>query len=286
MRSIAFDCLLHDLLIAKLHAFGFDLKSLIVIHAYLNDRIQVTKVGSFYSEILQIIYGVPQGSILGPLLFNVNLIDLFLAGHYKSDFCNYADDTTPYNCRSTYLETTSDLQITLDNLFNWFCYNNFRANGSKCHLFLSPFNAKSINIKSSVIEGSSSEIFLGVTIDSNFTFKKHVNELCKKGNSKLRALTSCLIFKAFIISQFNYCPLVWMFHTKHLNNRINSLHEKALRVTYQDRNSSFSGLLNLDKSVSIHYRYIKYLLTEIYKVKMGLSPPIMSDIFSLSENNS
>ena len=77
-----------------------------------------------------------------------------------------------------------------------------------------------------------------------------------------------------------------MFHTKQLNNRINSLHEKALRVTYQGRNSSFSELLNLDKSVSICYRNIKYLLLEIYKVKMELSPPIMSDIFSLSENSS
>ena len=95
-----------------------------------------------------------------------------------------------------------------------------------------------------------------------------------------------LIFKVFIISQFSYCPLVWMFHTKQLNNRINSLHEKTLRVTYQDRNSSFTELLNLEKSVSIHYRNIKYLPTEIYKVKMGLSPPIMSAIFSLSENSS
>ena len=77
-----------------------------------------------------------------------------------------------------------------------------------------------------------------------------------------------------------------MFHNKQLNNRINSQHEKALRVTYQDRNSSFSEILNLDKSVSIHYRNIKYMLTEIYKVKMGLSPPIMSDIFSLSKNSS
>ena len=95
-----------------------------------------------------------------------------------------------------------------------------------------------------------------------------------------------LIFEVSIILQFNYCPLVWMFHTKQLNNRINSLHEKALRVTYQDRNSSFSELLNLDKSASVHYRNIKYLLTEIYNVKMGLSPSIMSDIFSLSENSS
>ena len=105
--SKAFDCLLHDLLIAKLHAFGFDLKSLKVIHAYLNDRIQVTKVGSFFNEILQTIYGVLQGSILGPLPFNVNL-NLFLAEHYKSDFSNYADDTTPCNCRSAFFETISD----------------------------------------------------------------------------------------------------------------------------------------------------------------------------------
>ena len=230
------------------------------------------------------------------MLFNVNLIDLFLAEQYKSDFSNYADDSTPYNCRSTFSETISDLKITLHNLFNWFCYNNFKANASKCHLFLLPFNAKSINIKSSVIEGSSSEKFLGITVDSNFSFEKHINKLCNKGSLKLHGLTRCakfmstekrrLIFKAFIISQFNYCALVWMFHTKQLNNRINNLHEKALRVTYQDRNSSFSELLNLDKSVSIHYRNIKYLLTEIYKVKNGLSPPIMNNIFRLSENSS
>ena len=163
-------------------------------------------------------------------------------------------------------------------------------NASKCTLFLSPFNSKSINIKSSVIEGSSREKSLRITIDSNFTFKKHINELCKKENLKLHALTRCakfmstekrrLIFKAFIILQFNYCPLVWMFHTKQLNNRINSL------IVFQDRNSSFRELLNLDKSFFIYYRNIKYLLTEINKVKMSLSPPIMGDLFSLSENSS
>ena len=108
---------------------------------------------------------------------------------------------------------------------------------------------------------------------------------------KSNALTKCdkfmsaekrrLIFKLFIILQFNYCPLVWMFHTKQINNRINSLREKALRVAYQHRNSSFKEILNLDKSVSVHYRDVKYLLTEIYKVKTGLSSPIISDIFSL-----
>ena len=94
------------------------------------------------------------------------------------------------------------------------------------------------------------------------------------------------LFKAFVFSQFNYCPLVWMFHTKELNSRINSLHEKALRLIYQNRNLSFDDLLKLDKSVSIHYRNLQYLLTEICKVKMGLSPPIMNDILTLDENAS
>ena len=79
---------------------------------------------------------------------------------------------------------------------------------------------------------------------------------------------------------------MWMFHTKKLNNRINSLHEKALRLTYQNRNSSFDELLKLDKSVSIQYKNLQYLLTEIYKVKMGLSPPIMNDILTLDQNAS
>ena len=294
--SKAFDCLKHDLLIAKLHAFGFDQKSLRFIYAYFNNRVQVTKVGSYYSEILDIIFGVPQGSILGPLLFNVNIIDLFLIEHYRSDFSNYADDTTPYNCGNTFLEVISDLETTINNLFDWFCCNNFKVNPSKCHLFLSPFNLKSINIKNFSIEGSSSKKCLGVTVDSNFTFEKHINELCKKGNQKLHALARCAkymstekrrtLFNAFVVSQFNYCPLVWMFHTKELNGRINSLHEKALRLIYQNRNLSFDELLKLDKSVSIHYRNLQYLLTEIYKVKMGLSPPIMNDILTWDENAS
>ena len=73
---------------------------------------------------------------------------------------------------------------------------------------------------------------------------------------------------------------------KELNNRINSLHEKTLRLTYQNRNSPFDELLKLDKSVSIRYRNLQCLLTEIYKVKMGLSPPIMNDILTLDENAS
>ena len=76
--SKAFHCIFHELLVVKLHAYGFDESSLKVIISYLKNRTQTTKVGSSFSELLNIIYDVPQGSILGPLLFIIYICDLFI----------------------------------------------------------------------------------------------------------------------------------------------------------------------------------------------------------------
>ena len=84
--SKAFGCISHDLLIAKLNAYGFDHNTLNVIHNYLFGRSQKTRVGSSFSDLLDILYGEPQRSILGPLLFNINLCDLFLS-EYSSKLC-------------------------------------------------------------------------------------------------------------------------------------------------------------------------------------------------------
>ena len=85
--------------------------------------------------------------------------------------------------------------------------------------------------------------------------------------------------KAFVESQFGYCPLIWTFHTRVLNNKINRIHERALRITYKDKSSTFQELLEKDNSVSIHHRNIQKLAIEIYKVLHGFSPPILNDIF-------
>ena len=85
---------------------------------------------------------------------------------------------------------------------------------------------------------------------------------------------------ALIISQFSYCPLVWMSHSRNMNNRIDKIHEKALRLVYKDEtNLSLDDLLKKDKSVSIHQRNLQILATEIYKVRNDLGPEIMKDIF-------
>ena len=88
------------------------------------------------------------------------------------------------------------------------------------------------------------------------------------------------LMKAFITSQFSYCPLIWMFHSRNLNNKINRIHEQALRLVYQN-NLSFSELLNLDNSLTVQQKNLQRLVTEIYKVKNGIAPEIMKEIFEL-----
>ena len=291
--SKAFDCICRDLLIAKLNAYGLKRNALKLAYDYLSNRSQKTKVGSSISTYLHIVYGVPQGSILEPLLFNIDVCDL-LFENYSSDFANFADDTTPYECGHSFNEVINNLETTTEKVFEWFSFNNLKANTSKCHLFVSPYEPVSLNVRGSTIESSNCEKLLGIFIDSNFTFEYHINRICRKTRQKLHALSriskyisgdkKSLLFKSFIISQFSYSPIVWMCHDRGLNNKTNNLHEQALRTVYQDKKSSFETLLKRDKSVSIHIKNLEYLATEIFKVKNDLCPEIMKEIFIFHEN--
>ena len=124
-------------------------------------------------------------------------------------------------------------------------------------------------------------------MDSELSFENHINKLCKKVVQKLNALARVApymylakgktVMKAYIISQFGYCPLIWMFHSRGLNNEIYSLHERALRITFCNRLSSFQDLLKKENSVSIHHRNIQALATEMFKVKNYIAPEIMKE---------
>ena len=138
--SKAFDCISHNLLIAKLNAYGLSLSAMKLVHSYLQNFKQRTKIGSSYSLWEEIVLGVPQESILGPLLFNIFLCNLFLSIENKY-FTNDADDTTPYVIGNNPDEVVSELKDITEKLFAWFSQNEMKANLGKCHMLLSSRNS-------------------------------------------------------------------------------------------------------------------------------------------------
>ena len=112
-----------------------------------------------------------------------------------------------------------------------------KANADKCHLLVTRDTDVTAKIGEFDVKNSREEKLLGVKIDSKLSFENHVSSLCKKASQKLHALARVVNFmdlakrkklmKAFMTSQFNYCPLIWMFHSRQLNNLINKIHERA-----------------------------------------------------------
>ena len=118
-----------------------------------------------------------------------------------------------------------------------------KSNSDKCHLIIVNNQDNNIKIGNDIIASKTSVKLLGVTIDNKLNFNEHVDNICKKANNNLHALARIakylnpdklrILMKTFIESQFNYCPLIWMFHSRQLNSKINKLHERALRIVYK-----------------------------------------------------
>ena len=129
--SKAFVYFPHDLLIAKLNAYRFNMSALQFVHSYLKNRMQRTKIDSEYSSWQEIMFGVPQGSILGPLLLNIFLCDLSLIME-NIDIANFADDNTPYTTGNSTEEVIRKLENAAQTLFQCFNDNQKKATSDKC----------------------------------------------------------------------------------------------------------------------------------------------------------
>ena len=209
------------------------------------------------------------------------------------DIASYADDNTPYASSSNLDALINILEESINNMFQWFRNNHMKANSDKYHLLVTGNYEVSASINEFEIEIGKKEKLLRISIDTTLSFEHHITSLCKKASQKLHALARIAhymdfekrrsVMKAFVIFQFNYCLFIWMFHNKALNNRINKIHKRALRLVYQNKNLSFSELLELDNAVTIHQRNLQVLVTEIFKVKNNLSPEIMKQVFDFQE---
>ena len=136
---------------------------------------------------------------------------------------------------------------------------------------------------------------LGIKLDSKLNFNSHIHDICQKAGQKLNAISTItpymdfvktrLLVNAFFYSQFNYCQLVWMCHNRTNNNKINRLHERCLRLIYNDKKSSFKDLLEKGRSVSVDHRNLTTLAVELFKVFKGLSPVIFAEAFPVRQQN-
>ena len=269
--SKAFDCLSHDLLIAKLEAYGFDKSALKFIYDYLKNRIQRTKVNGSYSSWRDLLCGVPQGSILGPLLFNIFINDIFFFID-KANIANFADDNSTYVIEDDIMKLLQTLEAETSKVLNWFKINEIKSNTDKCHLIVTDKKNRSytsnsyIHLGNEFLESEDSVKLLGVKIDKNLNFDEHITNLLKKGNQKLYALMRIskfltednlkLIMKTFIESQFNYCPLgcVTVEHSiTRLISYTKGLSGSSIKMTTRHFNNSFKRIT--------HSQYMK----ETYK---------------------
>ena len=167
-----------------------------------------------------------------------------------------------------------------------------KMNSDKCHLPVAGHKFQQIwaKIGTDLIWESESVKLLEITIDNHLKFDKHISLLCAKANRKLSDLARIsyyltfhqkrTLIKAFFESYFRFCSLTWMFHSRKSNNKINLLHERALRMIYNDQISSFQELLDKDNSFTVHHFNIQSLAIEMFKVINNIAAIIIDDVLT------
>ena len=180
------------------------------------------------------------------------MYDLFFTVN-ETDFASYADDNTPFLSGDRLDDVLDSLENASLKLSDWFSDKQMKANPDKSHLLTSATAPIAIKMKHNEILNSESEKLLCVTIDNKPNLNNHLQKILKKANKKVRVsarITPYMsipkrkqLMNSFFISQFNYCPLVFP-HSHLMNNKINRLNEKCLRIVYSDKTLSFEELLD------------------------------------------
>ena len=293
----AFDTVDHDILLAKMNLYGIQGIALDWFRSYLTNRTQRCLVNGSLSRICSLKCGVPQGTILGPLLFLIYINDL----PNCLTSCQprmYADDTHITYAGVDVNSIQLNLSHDLDNLNKWLISNKLTLNTSKTEFMLigsrqklsTLSNPLELSINNVPIEHVSSVKSLGIFIDENLRWQTHIDKLSKKVASGIGAIkrirpfvpppTLHYIYNSLIQSHFDYCNLVWGNCGKTLFDRLQKLQNRAARVlTFSSYDADANRLIRqLDwKDLSTQFQIQKSIM--VYKSLNGLVPEYLSSKF-------
>ena len=290
--SKAFDCLPHELLIAKLAAYGVGKGTLELLYSYLKERKQSVNIKGKLSTFLEILAGVPQGSILGPILFNIFIND-FVDIFENADIHNFADDNT----LSAHSRATEEVVKCLEDesivAIDWFTDNHMIANPGKFKAIIikkdgSDTTGTELFINNNTVHSSSDVVLLGLTIDNKLNFKMHISGLCRKAAGNINALKRMkkylsvenrkLAAHAYVLSYFNYCPIVWHFCGKGDIHKIENIHKRAICFITDDYESEYAQLLLKEDECTLYLKRVRLIAQEVFKSINGLNPDYAREI--------
>ena len=287
--SNAFDSIPHSLLLAKLNAYGVSLSACSYVQSYLSNRKHRVKIAHTRGEWSVMKRGVPQGSLTGPLLFNIFINNYILSLDKICSVYNYADDNTLCCANRDPLLVKSTLECAAKCSLNWFKDNFMKANPAKFQAMLlgRDFKQMTINVEGNTIEMISSVKLLGIHIDNKLSFNEHISKLCKKSANQINVMKrlarhldyDCMlkVYDCFFLSNFNYCPLAYNSQYMVNDNKIEKLNKRMLRVVCNDRISSYSDLLSRVNRPTMYVNRKKLLAEQVFKIIHDLSPPILPD---------
>ena len=288
----AFDIVSHDILLHKLFKVGLDWKSLIWFNSYLSQRKQLVKEGETKSEMREIKVGVPQGSILGPLLFSIFINDLMNC-NLGGNAILYADDCSIVYSGSTYAELENKVNSSLIIINNWMMNNKLTINTKKSNYMiidLSGRNNMSLDLKlgGQTLTKASKTKILGVIFDDNLRFKSHISDICSIINARIGVLSrlkkfvpknilNC-IFKAIVQPKIDYGITIYGNNYPTNIKRITKLMNRASRIiTSSDKETDILFKELHWKSFSTRRRYFTNIF--IYRCLNGLAPHLCNGLF-------
>ena len=294
----AFDVIDHNLLLRKLELYGLSHCTLKLMASFLSDRKQSVSINDTQSPFLGNMHGVPQGSVLGPVLFSIYINDLPISVRVPCEL--FADDTTLHTSHANPINVYSSLQSSIDDIVQWSQLNHMRLHPDKTKYMIITTRQKRQNIsldnvdlriEGNIIEEVDHHKILGVIIDNNLNWSHHISLLCKTIATKIHQLSKMkhfvdlhsrnLFFNAYIVSHINYASTLWDSASEKKLKPLMSIYRRAIKLVLLKSSSLSPSDYKKTNILPLKWKLQYNKAVFMFKIMSNLAPPSLKNAFEL-----